>query len=97
MITIANRNLRALDRVFERMTGVAGMSSPLAMVDGFFDRMENEIKVACRPEDGVYTVYELKPVTYQIETNERGDVIHRRLSEDEVKALETNKGESAKD
>mgnify|MGYP000843578321 FL=1 len=96
MITIANRNLRALDRVFDRMTGFSGMSSPLAMVDGFFDRMERDIKVACQPENGVYTVYEMKPVTYQIETNDRGDVIHRRLSEDEVKALQTNKEEDAK-
>ena len=77
MITVANRNLRAIDRLFDRMTGVAGMSSPLAMVDGFFDRMEKDIKVACRPEDGVYTVYEMKPVTYKIETNDNGDVLHR--------------------
>lgn len=96
MITVANRNMRAIDRLFDRMTGMAGMSSPLAMVDGFFDRMEKDIKVACRPEDGVYTVYEMNPVTYQIETNERGDVIHRRLSKDEVKALQTNKEEDAK-
>jgi len=38
----------------------------------------------------------MRPVTYQVETNERGDVIHRRLSEDEVKALQTNKEEDAK-
>ena len=96
MITIANRNLRAIDRLFDRLTGVAGMSSPLSMVDGFFDRMEKDIKVACRPEDGVYTVYEMKPVTYKIETNGNGDVLHRRLSADEVRALETNKAEDAR-
>ena len=96
MMMIANRNMRAIDRVFDRLTGVAGMSSPLAMVDGFFDRIEKDVRVACQPENGVYTVYEMKPVTYQIETNDNGDVIHRRLSEDEVKALETNKQEDAK-
>jgi len=94
---LANRNMRAMDRLFDRMTSVAGMRSPLAMVDGFFDRMERDIKVACQPEDGVYTVYEMKPVTYKIETNDNGDVIHRRLSADEVKAIETNKAESATD
>ena len=96
MMMIANRNMRAIDRLFDRMTGVAGMSSPLAMVDGFFDRIERDVKVACQPENGVYTVYEMKPVTYQIETNDNGDVIHRRLSEDEIKALETNKQEDEK-
>ena len=96
MMMIANRNMRAIDRLFDRMTGVAGMSSPLAMVDGFFDRIERDVKVACQPENGVYTVYEMKPVTYQIETNDNGDVIHRRLSEDEIKALETNKQDDEK-
>ena len=94
---LANRNMRAMDRLFDRLTGFSGVSSPLAMVDGFFDRMERDIKVACQPEDGVYTVYEMKPVTYKIETNDNGDVIHRRLSADEVKAIETNKAESATD
>ena len=94
---LANRNMRAMDRLFDRLTGFSGVSSPLQMVDGFFDRMERDIKVACQPEDGVYSVYEMKPVTYKIETNDNGDVIHRRLSADEVKAIETNKAESATD
>ena len=96
MIAITNKNLRAFDRMVDRMTRLSGMPNPLAMVDGFFDGVEKDIKVACQPENGVYTVYEMKPVTYQIETNERGDVIHRRLSDDEVKAFETNKKEDAK-
>jgi len=97
MMMMQNRNIRAMDRLFDRLTGFSGVSSPLQMVDGFFDRMERDIKVACQPEDGVYTVYEMKPVTYKIETNDNGDVIHRRLSADEVKAIETNKAESATD
>ena len=96
MMMMQNRNVRAIDRLFDRMTSVAGMQSPLAMVDGFFDRMERDIKVACQPENGIYTVYEMKPVTYKIETNDNGDVIHRRLSADEIKAIETNKQEDAK-
>ena len=96
MIPIANKNLRALDRIVDRMTRLSGMPNPLAMVDGFFDGVEKDIKVACQPENGVYTVYEMRPVTYKIETNDNGDVLHRRLSEDEVRALETNKAEDAK-
>lgn len=93
MLQLQNRNARAFDRLIDRMTGFSGLNSPLAMVDNIFDRLERNINIACQPEDGIYTVYEMKPVTYKIETNENGDVIHRRLTEDEVKAIETNKEE----
>lgn len=96
MMQLQNRNARAWDRFIDRMTGFSGMPSPLAMVDDIFDRLEKNVNVACQPEDGIYTVYEMKPVTYKIETNDNGDVIHRRLSEDEVKELKTNKTEEQK-
>ena len=95
-LPLQNRNLRAIDRWVDRWTAMSGMPSPLAAVDGFFDRLEHDIKVACQPEDGIYTVYEMKPVTYKIETNDNGDVIHRRLSEKEVKELEANKTKEQK-
>jgi hypothetical protein len=56
-----------------------------------FDRWEDNIRLASQPEDGIYTVYEMNPVTYQIETNENGDIIHRRLSDSEIEAIKTNK------
>ena len=87
---LANRNLRALDRVFDRMTSMSGLSSPLAVIDNMFDRLERDIKVSCAPESGRYTVYELTPVTYEIEVNDRGDVTHRRLSKEELEVIAAN-------
>jgi len=91
-----NRNIRAMDRLFDRLTGFSGMSSPLAMVDGWFDRAEREINIANGPEDGIVTRYEMISKTYRREVNDNGDVIFRLLTDDEVKALETNKAEDAK-
>ena len=96
MMQISNRNIRAIDRLFDRMTGFSGLSSPLAVVDGFFDNLERDIKVANGPADGIVTRYEMVAKTYKREVNENGDVIFRLLTDDEVKALETNKAEDAK-
>ena len=90
-MVLANKNMRAIDRLFDRMTGLSGMSSPLQAVDSWFDRLERDTRVACQPEDGIYTVYEMRPVTYQVETNDNGDIIHRRLSAEEVEVLNSNK------
>ena len=84
---LANRNIRALDRVFDRMTSFTGMHSPLAAIDRVFDRLETNVRVSHAPESGRYTVYELKPVTYEVEVNERGDVTHRRLSNEELEVI----------
>jgi hypothetical protein len=90
-MVLANKNMRAIDRLFDRMTSLSGMSSPLQLVDGWFDRLERDTRVACQPENGIYTVYEMTPVTYQIEVNGSGDIIHRRLSAEEVEVLNANK------
>ena len=84
---LTNKNARAFDRFFDLMFPQGTKS-----VDGWFDRLERDVKIACQPEDGIYTVYEMKPVTYRIEVNSNGDVIHKRLSETEVEEL-TKKGD----
>ena len=96
MMQISNRNIRAIDRLFDRMTGFSGLSSPLAVVDNWFDNLERDVKVANGPSDGIVTRYEMVAKTYKREVNENGDVIFRLLTDDEVKALETNKAEDAK-
>ena len=93
---LANRNMRAIDRLFDRMTGFSGMSSPLAVVDNWFDNLERDVKIANGPADGIVTRYEMVAKTYRREVNDNGDVIFRLLTDDEVKALETNKEEDAK-
>ena len=95
MITMQNRNIRAIDRLFDRLTGFSGMSSPLAMVDGWFARAERQVNIANGPEDGIVTRYELVEKHYKREVKESGDVIFRLLSADEVRAIETNKKEDA--
>jgi len=93
---LANRNMRAIDRLFDRMTGFSGLSSPLQVVDSWFDNLERDMKIANGPSDGIVTRYEMVAKTYKREVNENGDVIFRLLTDDEVKALETNKAEDAK-
>ena len=95
MMMMQNRNIRAMDRLFDRLTGFSGMASPLAMVDGWFDRAEREINIANGPEDGIVTRYELVAKHYKREVNDAGDVIFRLLTEDEVQAIQTNKAEDA--
>ena len=96
MMMLANRNMRAIDRLFDRVTGFSGLSSPLAVVDNLFDNLERDIKIANGPEDGIVTRYEMVAKHYKREVNKQGDVIFRLLTDDEVKALETNKAEDAK-
>jgi len=96
MMMMQNRNIRAVDRLFERLTGFSGLSSPIAVVDNLFDNLERDIKIANGPEDGIVTRYEMIAKHYKREVNENGDVIFRLLTDDEVKALETNKQEDAK-
>ena len=97
MMMMQNRNIRAVDRLFERLTGFSGLSSPIAVVDNLFENLERDIKIANGPEDGIVTRYEMIAKHYKREVNENGDVIFRLLTDDEVKALETNKQESATD
>ena len=93
MMMMQNRNVRAMDRLFDRLTGFSGLSSPLQVVDTWFDNLERDVKIANGPSDGIVTRYEMVAKTYKSEVNENGDVIFRLLTDDEVKALETNKAE----
>ena len=96
MMMIQNRNMRAIDRLFDRMTGFSGLSSPLQVVDSWFDNLERDVKIANGPEDGIVTRYEMVAKHYKREVNDNGDVIFRLLTDDEIKAIETNKQEDAK-
>ena len=87
---LANRNMRAMDRLFDRVTGMSGLSSPLAVVDSLFDRLERDVRVSNSPQSGRYTVYKMVPVTYEIEVKDNGDVIHRVLSEEELDIIAAN-------
>ena len=66
------------------------MSRPFNLMSRVFDDFERDYHRALQPEDGHYITWDLVPTHWQIETNENGDVIHRRLTEDEVEAMKTH-------
>lgn len=70
---------------------LASMIDRMSQMQDWFSNFESDIRVACQPEDGIYTVYEMKPVTYQIEVNGSGDIIHRRISAEELEMMKANK------
>ena len=70
--------VRAMDRMFERMMGMTGHRNPLMMVDNMFDRLESFTRTACMPEAGTeFTVYRMVPTTYKAEKQEDGSVLFK--------------------
>ena len=66
------------------------MTQPFSMIGRIVEDFERDYELALQPEDGHYVTYEMKPIHWQIETNEAGDVIHRRLTADEVEAMKSH-------
>jgi hypothetical protein len=70
---VANQ-IRAMDRMFERMMGFTGHRSPLAMVESTMDRMESMLSSI--PTNGEqFTVWKLTPTTYRSELKEDGSIL----------------------
>ena len=70
--------VRAMDRMVERMMGMSGHRNPLMMVDNMFDRLESFTRTACMPEEGTeFTVYRMVPTTYKAEKQEDGSVLFK--------------------
>ena len=69
------------------------MSRPFNMMSRMLDDFEHDYKRALQPEDGHYVTWEMKPIHWQIETNDNGDVIHRRLNEEEVDSMQSHEKE----
>ena len=96
-VSMIGSQVRAMDRMFERMMGMTGSRSPLMMVDNMFDRLENYTRTACMPEEGTeFTVYRMVPTTYKAEKKEDGSVLFKVISKeegfsDELKGPDVNK------
>ena len=70
--------VRAMDRMFERMRGMRCHRNPLMMVDNMFDGLESFTRTACMPEEGTeFTVYRMVPTTYKAEKQEDGSVLFK--------------------
>ena len=72
------------------MRYVTSMPAISRAFNSMWDNIEHDVKVASQPEDGHYITYETTEVHWQRETNENGDIIYRRLTSDEVSAMESN-------
>jgi hypothetical protein len=83
-VSMISSQVRAMDRMFERMMGMTGHRSPLMMVDNMFDRLENYTRTACLPEEGSeFTVYKMVPTTYRAEKQEDGSVLLKVVNKEE--------------
>jgi|TARA_R100001530_G_scaffold136162_1_gene115544 hypothetical protein len=75
-VSMMSSQVRAMDRMFERVMGMTGHRNPLMMVDNIFDRLETFTQTACMPEEGSeFTVYKMVPTTYRAEKQEDGSVL----------------------
>ena len=72
---------------------VTSMPSIGRVFNSMWDNMERDIRTSSAPENGRYITYETTEVHWQRESNENGDVIYRRLTQDEVEANKTNDAE----
>lgn len=88
MSLMTMNSARAFDRVFEALSRSAGFKSPLEWAGQVAREIEVDANAVVNdPVKGIYTVYEMVPKTYKVERHEDGSILHRLLTEDEVKAL----------
>jgi len=95
-VSMISAQVRAMDRVFERLMGMTGHRSPLMMVDSMVDRLENYTRTACMPEEGAeFTVYRAVPTTYKAEKQEDGSILFKVITKD-IKFSEDIRGPDTK-
>jgi len=95
-VSMISAQVRAMDRVFERLMGMTGHRSPLMMVDSMVDRLENYTRTACLPEEGAeFTVYRAVPTTYKAEKQEDGSILFKVITKD-IKFSEDIRGPDTK-
>ena len=61
--------VRSIDRIFERMMTLTGHTSPLAMVDHMFNRLESHT------EGEEVTLWKMVPTRYRVEKDKEGRLI----------------------
>ena len=83
-VSMIGSQVRAMDRMFERMMGITGHRNPLMMVDNMLDRLENYTRTACLPEEGSeFTVYKMVPTTYKAEKQKDGSILFKVITKEE--------------
>jgi hypothetical protein len=61
-----------------------------------WDEWARDARLATAPEDGHYVTHEMVTIHWMKETNENGDIIYRRMSDDEVEVMKANDKEGNK-
>ena len=84
-VSMLSGQVRAMDRMFERMLGMTGHRNPLMMVDSMLDNFEKYTRTACLPEEGSeFTIYQMVPTTYKAEKEEDGSILFKIVNKEEA-------------
>ncbi len=76
---VLSRNMRAMDRMFDRIMDVTGAVTPFRAVETVFDNLERAIP----QEDGAtFTYYKMVPVQFRVENQPDGSVHYNVIKED---------------
>jgi len=68
-VDLYKNQVRSIDRIFERMMSLTGHTSPLAMVDHMFTRLESHT------EGEEVTLWKMVPTRYRVEKGEDGRLV----------------------
>ena len=72
---VYSRNIRAMDRMFDRLQLMTQTVTPFRAVESVFDALTTPIP----PEEGTYTCYEMVPVTFTVKHLPDGSVHYDRV------------------
>jgi|TARA_R100001530_G_scaffold115217_1_gene82149 hypothetical protein len=86
---VLERNMRAMDRMFDRIMNVTGAVTPFRAVENVFDSLE---RVIPRENGGTFTYYKMVPVQFKVNVLPDGSV-HYDVVDDEIES-ETEKGDN---
>jgi len=72
---VYSRNIRAMDRMFDRLQLMTQTVTPFRAVESIFDTLTTPIS----PEEGTYTCYEMVPVTFTVKHLPDGSIHYDRV------------------
>ena len=79
---VLSRNMRAMDRMFDRIMDVTGSVTPFRAVENVFDSIERAIP---REDGATFTYYKMVPVQFKVEHQADGSV-HYNVIKDSIES-----------
>ena len=89
---VYSRNLRAMDRMFDRLQLMTQTVTPFRAVESVFDAFTTPIP----PEEGTYTCYEMTPVTFTVKHLPDGSIHYDRVKPQAIEGASQD-GDTIKD